>query len=594
MIQKLKNPLKMFSRNNYAMKYLLPITIVILLLFPAIIFFTGTHELFKSTEPNRERHAVLLAVNDIYRLKGVGAEEAGGLHRLRSLRALLERGHPDLILLHAGDFLAPSLLSRIYYGEQMVDVMNWLDGAVGAFDERMLVTFGNHEFDDTRCGDGPKPLLARVAESEFLWLTANLDFSQCDGLKTIFEAPKGAPKKVQPMTVIESGGIRIGVFGLSLTPDGVSGGRFPILEHELDTTRRTVKALREERGAEFVVALTHLPIDQDLALLKNTKALGPDLIVGGHDHDNMRFKENGRWVFKADSDARTAWRIDVRIAEDGTRSVDGTLMKLDKAMAPDVAITEVADGWFARHQIDFCTDPKRKLRPGCLDDIYGKTQTPIEAEEMANRNRETGLGNWAADQMRLKSNADVALINSGGLRLNENLEKGSDITRRQMESLIQYDSVIVKLDVAPQTLWAAVEHGLEGRGSGAWAHLSGLRVKVAEDGGLDALWLKQNEAWESLEPDSDAPVKLASVPFVFCGGDAFPFKEKLDDEDSGACQKRLSRAAKAGGQASTLKELLVQAIEAAEPAGIAPEKDGRICEANQSRCAWTGETNGSQ
>jgi 5'-nucleotidase len=525
----------------------------------------------------------LLAVNDTYRLKGVGARQAGGLHRLRSLRALLERDHPDLILLHAGDFLAPSLLSRLFEGEQMVDAMNRLDGAAGVDDERMLVTFGNHEFDDSRCGDDPKPLLARLAESEFLWLTANLDFSQCDGLKTVPDLPY-----VLPMTVLESGGIRIGVFGLSLTPDGVSGGGFPILRQQDDTAREAVRVLREESGAEFVVALTHLPVKQDKALLEHTKGLGLDLIVGGHDHDNMAVKVDGRWVFKADSDARTAWRIDVRIADDGTRSVDGTLMTLDQAITPDPQIVAVADQWLERHEREFCAGAKPRLPLGCLSERYGHTRTLIEAEEMANRNRETGFGNWVADQVRRASGAEAALVNSGGLRLNYNLEPESAITRRHMEELIQYDAAIVTLNIPSDTLWVAVDHGLRGRGSGSWAHLSGLRVKAAEDGGLDALWLKRGEAWAPVPRDGKEPVSVASVPFVFCGGDDYPFGLRRQDEDDKACQKRLSAAAGDNGEAITLKKLLSQAIVAAGDSGIAPEKDGRICQANQLKCRFGG------
>src|SRR5688572_9892594 len=59
--------------------------------------------------PASTGQAVLLAINDVYRIEGVDGGEAGGLARLRSLRAELEREHPDLLVLHAGDLLFPSL-----------------------------------------------------------------------------------------------------------------------------------------------------------------------------------------------------------------------------------------------------------------------------------------------------------------------------------------------------------------------------------------------------------------------------------------------------------------------------------------------------
>ena len=92
-------------------------------------------------------------INDVYRIEGVDGGKAGGLARVRALRGELEREHPDLLLLHAGDLLFPSFASRMYKGEQMIAVLNALDGDPRAFDPRMFVTFGNHEFDKRKLED---------------------------------------------------------------------------------------------------------------------------------------------------------------------------------------------------------------------------------------------------------------------------------------------------------------------------------------------------------------------------------------------------------------------------------------------------------
>src|SRR4051812_37641470 len=86
----------------------------------------------------------LLTVNDTYRIEE-SPDGTGGFARIRALRMRIETQYPDLVVVHAGDFLFPSLLSREYLGAQMIDVMNRLDGS-DAFDPRLLVTFGNHEF----------------------------------------------------------------------------------------------------------------------------------------------------------------------------------------------------------------------------------------------------------------------------------------------------------------------------------------------------------------------------------------------------------------------------------------------------------------
>src|SRR5262245_48049998 len=90
----------------------------------------------------------LLAINDTYRIEP-SHDGTGGMARIRALRVRLESKYPDLVVVHAGDLLFPSFLSRAYLGAQMIDVLNRLDGS-DDFDPRLLVTFGNHEFDDER------------------------------------------------------------------------------------------------------------------------------------------------------------------------------------------------------------------------------------------------------------------------------------------------------------------------------------------------------------------------------------------------------------------------------------------------------------
>ena len=128
-----------------------------------------------SSASSTSRTAALLAINDVYRIEGVERGTVGGMPRFRTLRAELEREHPELLVLHAGDALFPSLLSRTFNGEQMIDVLNALDGAPDAFDERMFAVFGNHEFDRDTLEDAPL-LDGHVEESQFRWVNGNVEF----------------------------------------------------------------------------------------------------------------------------------------------------------------------------------------------------------------------------------------------------------------------------------------------------------------------------------------------------------------------------------------------------------------------------------
>jgi 5'-nucleotidase len=99
-----------------------------------IIFTSLVFPIFVFAQDQTEREVVVLAINDVYRIEGVEGSQRGGMSLVRALRRQLEMQNPDLLLLHAGDFLFPSLLSEWTNGAHMVEMMNALDGAPGVDD----------------------------------------------------------------------------------------------------------------------------------------------------------------------------------------------------------------------------------------------------------------------------------------------------------------------------------------------------------------------------------------------------------------------------------------------------------------------------
>ena len=92
----------------------------------------------------------------------------------------------------------------------MIDVLNGLDGDPAAFDPRMFAVFGNHEFEKDKTKDAAL-LDRRIEESQFRWLDGNVTFAAgADG------PPVVAAPNLAPTWIVESGGIRIGIFGLTI------------------------------------------------------------------------------------------------------------------------------------------------------------------------------------------------------------------------------------------------------------------------------------------------------------------------------------------------------------------------------------------
>jgi 2',3'-cyclic-nucleotide 2'-phosphodiesterase (5'-nucleotidase family) len=518
-----------------------------------------------------ERHVTFLTINDVYRVEGVAEGKAGGLSRVRTLRRWIERDAPNAILLHAGDFLSPSLVSRETRGASMIEAMNGLDGDTKAFDDRMFVTFGNHEFDVSTCGNPNPSLNARVEESQFTWLVANLDFPTCAGMKGMLDRKNVRKDGL----VVEVDGVKLGLFGIGQTPEQAGSPLYPGEEKALPAARRSIAFLRE-RGAELIVAITHLSRAEDEELIQQLTGAGLDLVVGGHDHNHMVLLD-GEGVargFKADSDARTAWRIDVHMMPGGRPRVSGQLIALNEAVPPDNAVAAIGKASWAQAEADICRSRAAKksmpYQEGCLSGSIGRTQTAIELEETSNRMQETGFGDWLADLVARTAGADVAIVNSGMLGLGEDLDPGTPLSLEHVLDIIRFDDVIAVETFPARVVCAAIAHGFAVPGRGAWPHVSGVDVDVRRGQGKYDAAVKDFRGKSGVSCDSDDPIKVAAPPYLLCSGDGYSFLPR-----SRACVRELSESAAAKG-APLFTDVLEAAIRAGGDTGIRPEKDGRI------------------
>lgn len=518
------------------------------------------------------RHVTFLTVNDVYRVEGLNEGKSGGLARVRTLRKWIERDAPSAILLHAGDFLSPGLVSRETRGAAMIEALNSMDGDTKAFDERMFVTFGNHEFDISTCTNPNPSLNARVEESQFTWLAANLDFPNCAGMKGMLERKNVKKDGV----IVEVDGVKLGLFGIGQTPDQAGLPAYPDNEKSVAAGRRSIAYLRE-RGAEAIVAITHLPRAEDEDFIRQLTGAGLDLLVGGHDHTNMVLMDGDGVArgFKADSDARTAWRIDVHLVPGSRPRVEAQLITLNEAIAPDSDAAAIGKASWSRAEADICrrraTATNAPYKAGCLGERIGHTQTAIEIEETSNRMNETGFGDWLADLTARVSGADVAFVNSGMLGLNEDLEPGTELLLQHVVDIIRFDDVVAVETFPARQVCAAIAHGFAVPGLGAWPHVSGLDVEVTRGRERNVAAVKGFRGGKAgVSCDSDAPIKVAAAPYILCSGDDYAFLPKRL-----GCVRELSKdTADKGGQ--LFSAILEAAIRAAGNAGIKPEKDGRI------------------
>ncbi|MCG6872468.1 MAG: bifunctional metallophosphatase/5'-nucleotidase [Gammaproteobacteria bacterium] len=509
--------------------------------------------------PDASGSFTVIAVNDIYRIEGVKNGAAGGLARVRSLRKQLEARGEEVLVLHAGDALFPSLLSRVYKGAQMIDILNGLDGDNEAFDPRFFITFGNHEFDRARAKHAPE-LRQRLQDSQFTWLNANVHFAQDSAGQSLMAAPNHVATQI-----VEAGGIKVGIFGLTSDvkiPEYVTG-----IENPVAAARRASGELRAA-GAEVVIALSHLDMGQDVKLIEALGDDGPDLIFGGHEHFNQVRNIGGvPRIFKADADAVTAFVVQVHAEADGV-TTRHRLARLDGSLAPDPALAERTGGWLERFDREYCQ--KRKRPPGCLQQVVGHTRVALEAEELRIRSTESNLGSWLADQALAAfagSGAQVAFLNAGSLRLNYDLPPGN-ITHQQIAELFAYPAPLYLIQIDGRTLKQVAQRAVsEYPGQGRWLQIAGFafrhNVNTGEAGALTLL------------TDSGPRAVRDEEPILAVTGN-FLLDPSIGDQDGytmlGKHQVVDPRTP------PDLRDRMLAALRTAGEKGIAPVVRGRICE----------------
>jgi hypothetical protein len=227
----------------------------------------------------------------------------------------------------------------------------------------------------------------------------------------------------------------------------------------------------------------------------------------------------------------------------------------------------------------------------CLKEAFARTSSLIETEEIANRSSETGFGNWVADQMRAAGDADVAFLNAGTIRLNHNLRVGTVLTRRHLEQMFPFKNKLVVREVPGHILWRAVEHAVAQRGEGAWAHFSGMTVRL---GGTDAmhkvskiLVRRQDGRSVDITPESTELVKIASSSFVLADGDGHGFRVCDGISNVAQCIAMLDASTNwpLAGDGAELSGLVRTRLRELDPErGLQLSVDRRLCDRGQADC----------
>lgn len=403
------------------------------------------------------------------------------------VRELIDE-YENAVFVGGGDDLSPSVLSLVYEGEHMIRALNELGPIVNGV--------SHHDFDF-----GAAIAEKRFEESEFPWVNAQL------------LTDEGEPVPGTERWIIEDvGGISVGFFSLA-REDFVTTTDYPeewqVLDQE-EAAEEAVEALTEE-GADVIVCAGRVPQGEKFEL--PTAVDGIDALVGSSgDVDGIDDLPDGvddetpdpPTVIDDTVVSRVGKEFDylgvLTLDSDGDL-VDYELVEVRTETEPDPAMQEIVAEW-----------------RGELEDEYGEaffeSEVPLDVRVDVNYGTESAFGNFATDAMCREMDADIAILNPGGIRSNEVYEPG-EITGLDVLNILPFPNRLVVVEVSGETIVEYLSGQLDALPGSNFGAQPGKQVS-----GVQYEWSGHGEAsaenfYVGGEPlDPDETYELATLDFL--------------------------------------------------------------------------------
>jgi len=244
----------------------------------------------------------------------------GGVARRATLVKRVRAENPNTLMIDAGDVFQGTPYFNFYKGEVEYKSMSLV-----GYD---VVTLGNHDFDN-----GVEALAAAMKFANFEFVSTNYDVRG-----TVLES------RVKPYAIRTFGDVRIGLFGLGISPDNlITPENFKGVKYmdPVQMSRGVVRLLRDREKCQLVIGMSHL------GYYPNAKAgeigdsqvveqvNGIDFIASGHTHTFMKTpvlakqpSGNDTIIFQVGKSGINVGRIDFTMRDGKVTASAGRLLDL--------------------------------------------------------------------------------------------------------------------------------------------------------------------------------------------------------------------------------------------------------------------------
>ena len=407
---------------------------------------------------------VILHTDDVH----CGVTDGMGYDGVAAYKAEMEKTHNYVALVDCGDAIQGESIGTLSAGSYLIDIMN----EVG-YD---FAAFGNHEF------DYKMPRLVELSQqAKFEYLACNLKYTGTGTTELNYK----------PYEIVDYGGTKVAFIGIT-TPESFTKSTPAYFQNDAGeyiysfcedkdgtalytAVQETVDTVKAE-GADYVIALTHLgnegitDIWTSKAVIANTT--GIDAVLDGHDHEVTLTKvtnKDGKEVYLSEAgqnDGKLGNLGKLTIKTDGT--ITAELISSKDFTEKDPAITAYIEGI----QSSFSESVSKVVAKSLVDlPDYDKNGNRLV------RNTETAIGDLCADAFREMMDADIGIMNGGGIR---KPIKTGDITLNDILSVFPWGNLPCKMEVTGQTVLDMLEMGAikYPKESGGFLSVSGLKYTI--------------------------------------------------------------------------------------------------------------------
>jgi 2',3'-cyclic-nucleotide 2'-phosphodiesterase (5'-nucleotidase family) len=410
-----------------------------------------------------------------------------GMPLVKTIADEIRADNKNSLFLDSGDMFHGTNEANVEKAKGIVEVANKM-----GYD---AMTVGNHDFDY-----GLDRLIQIKSELNYPMLSANI----YQNGKPLFDEYK----------IVTVGDKKIGLFGLTvedaLTYTNSRDNEGVTIENPEKIAAQIVEKLKGK--VDSIILISHLGDEVDKQVVDKVK--GIDLILCGHHHFLYEAAVNykGTYLVEAGGYSTHVGRADMYFKNGKVAKVD---WKTIQSTEPDKANKEaktIADKYY-------------KIAMELGKEKVGVADVELDGIRSRVRSQETNLGDSLTDAMCDIGDADIALMNGGGIR--ESIPKG-EVSLYNIGKALPFSNYLVTVEATGETIYKALERGIRmypnSGTNGGFMQVSGISFEfdASKDAGKRVVSITK----DGKPLDKNKTYKVALNDYIYNGGDNY---EEFED-----------------------------------------------------------------